>query len=1819
MLYAKSGAAVTLTVTTTDTACVDVAGAFTGHQTSATTKTSWTFITTAGSGDSAQAVTVSASEKFNGQGNCAGNSAAPQASYTLDNTGPVVTAALTPAANAAGWNNTNTTVNWAAADAGSGVASGPTPVSSTESANGIVTRTSTATDRLGNAGSGSVTVRVDKAAPTITAAQTQNADGTTTVTFTCLDDAVSGIASCVADGTSPASNSKTVGGNVTVTGTAIDVAGNTSTASSTTPPSDGTPPTITHAVSPAPNADGWNKADATVTFTCADNTGGSGMKTCLADGTTSASKTVSTETNGTLVGGTATDNAGNTAKDSVTVKLDKTAPAATATRSVSANANGWNNTDVTVSFSGTDPLSGVASKTADKVLGEGANQSASGIVTDAAGNTSATASVTGVNVDTTAPVLTGSFSSGWHTGDVTVAWTCTDALSGPSGQPADTTVTGEGDNLSATATCTDKAGNTTTKTVSGIQIDRTAPTTGISGTSNNWVNGAATVSLTATDNMSGVASTKYTVDGGSTQTGTSLTLSTEGDHTLTFYSTDNAGNVEAVQTAHVKIDMTAPTISHAFTPLSYADGAWTNQDVTVTFTCADQGGSGVASCTDPITRSAEGSYTVTGTATDGAANSATDSASVRIDKTAPTITATAGGTKNAAGWYKDDVTVTYSASDNTDGSGIAGSPAADVLHEGANQSASATVTDAAGNRSTAGVTGINVDTTDPVLTGSFSSGWHTGDVTVNWTCTDELSGPTAQPADGIVTGEGENLSATATCTDRAGNSTTKTVSGIQIDRIAPATVISVSGESHNGWYQAGIELDVTASDNLSGVDKTYYSVDGGTAQLYSAAVSIAADGVHTFTYWSTDKAGNVEDKAGNSVTLKIDKTAPTLTGAFTGGWHTSDVTVNWTCSDATSGIDGTCPADSTVTGEGDNLTAAASLSDVAGNSTNKTVDGIKIDRTDPTTQAEVAAPNGNNWYGAAVDVKLVANDNLSGVAKTFYKVDGGTTQTYGDTAFSFGTEGTHTISFWSVDAAGNTETAGAPITLNIDKTAPSTTVINPISPDSGWFVTSGIPVAFDANDSGSGIAATYYTIDGGARHTYGVPFTANLSTGTHTITYWSVDLADNEEALDTTNTIPVNVDTIAPTITGTRTPAANSFGWNNSDVAVTFQCADADSGIDGVVGCGPDQTVASEGPNQHVQGDAQDIAGNKSSTTVDEISIDKTAPSLVGATTGDANGGEWYRSNVSVAWTGDDGLSGIDPGTQPANSTINSEGRNLGASASIFDKAGNKGTGSVDKISIDKTAPSVTGVLPGGKNAAGWYRGDVIVGFTCADAALADGSAGSGVANCPADALASGDGANQSVTSAAATDVAGNTSAGKTVSGINIDGHEPQTTADNQCTATNGYCTGDTATVILGSTDVGPSGVKEIRYTVNSGTEQVAAGSSKSVSVPLSGTGAATVKYYAVDVAGNTEPTNQVTLKYDNIAPTVTHTVNPTANAADWNNSNVTVHFDAKDTDPGSGVLSGSVTADQVVSNETTTSGLVVNGSAKDTAGNTGTDSVTVRLDKTAPIINGAITSGTLGNSGWYVSPVSVKYTCSDALSGIAVCPDDENIVLSNNGANQSVARTAKDVADNSGSATVSGINIDNENPSITDVNVANGFYTLGAAKAATCTATDSFSGLLSCKVVVSGGTNGVGTFNWTATATDKAGNTKTQIGTYKVVYKFDGFLQPINDTAHQTGLTTSVFKGGSTIPVKFQLKNAAGTAVQSATAPIWLTPVKGVAMSMPVCETAVTVSADSGSTYRYDTGQYIYNWKTGTGGNYWQIGVKLDDGQIYYVNIGLR
>ncbi len=112
-------------------------------------------------------------------------------------------------------------------------------------------------------------------------------------------------------------------------------------------------------------------------------------------------------------------------------------------------------------------------------------------------------------------------------------------------------------------------------------------------------------------------------------------------------------------------------------------------------------------------------------------------------------------------------------------------------------------------------------------------------------------------------------------------------------------------------------------------------------------------------------------------------------------------------------------------------------------------------------------------------------------------------------------------------------------------------------------------------------------------------------------------------------------------------------------------------------------------------------------------------------------------------------------------------------------------------------------------------------------------------------------------------------------------------------------------------------------------------------------------------------------------------------------------------------------------------------------------------------------------------------------------------------------------------------------------------------------------SGIASCTVAVSGGlANGVETFAYVATASDRAGNTTTQTGSYHVVYAVARdqafFLQPVSTTDRLTTLATSVAKAGSTVPVKFQLRERDRRDRAGGAAPLWMCRRKARSSPLP-------------------------------------------------------
>jgi hypothetical protein len=217
---------------------------------------------------------------------------------------------------------------------------------------------------------------------------------------------------------------------------------------------DSTPPMTTPLISPMPNGSGWNNSNPTITLTSTDDEpNGTGVKQ-ITYGTSGAQTIPSTTLPGasasfaignegtTTVTFFATDNAGNAeSAKTIIIKLDKTPPSISVSRTPGANANGWNNTSVTVTFQCADSLSGLAAGSPPLPIvlaGEGANQSATATCVDVAGN-SASATVTAINIDKTSPTVACSATPNilWPPNNklvpVSTSVNVTDSLSGPGG------------------------------------------------------------------------------------------------------------------------------------------------------------------------------------------------------------------------------------------------------------------------------------------------------------------------------------------------------------------------------------------------------------------------------------------------------------------------------------------------------------------------------------------------------------------------------------------------------------------------------------------------------------------------------------------------------------------------------------------------------------------------------------------------------------------------------------------------------------------------------------------------------------------------------------------------------------------------------------------------------------------------------------------------------------------------------------------------------------------------------------------------------------------------------------------------------------------------------------------------------------------------------------------------------------------------------------------------------------------------------------------------------------------------------------------
>jgi len=233
----------------------------------------------------------------------------------------------------------------------------------------------------------------------------------------------------------------------------------------------------------------------------------------------------------------------------------------------------------------------------------------------------------------------------------------------------------------------------------------------------------------------------------------------------------------------------------------------------------------------------------------------------RIDNTAPTCTITGSGTEGENGWFKSNITVSMTKSDD---GGAAGTNSG-LKH--------------------------------------FGFGRESEENYNNFQHTYSIAKETSESGEAFYGFVEDNAGNKGTCSFAAKKDSTPPTCSI-------ATNKSADGDS--GWYKTKPTITLTTTDTGSGLNGK--GITTSNSANYNNTTSLTASDSNSVTYygWAKDKAGNTNSC--NTGGLKIDSTAPTCSFEVTSGtkgngnWYISNVDFKINRNDSNSGI-----ANSTIT------------------------------------------------------------------------------------------------------------------------------------------------------------------------------------------------------------------------------------------------------------------------------------------------------------------------------------------------------------------------------------------------------------------------------------------------------------------------------------------------------------------------------------------------------------------------------------------------------------------------------------------------------------------------------------------------------------------------------------------------------------------------------------------------------------------------------------------------------------------------------------------------------------------------------------------
>ncbi len=377
---------------------------------------------------------------------------------------------------------------------------------------------------------------------------------------------------------------------------------------------------------------------------------------------------------------------------------------------------------------------------------------------------------------------------------------------------------------------------------------------------------------------------------------------------------------------------------------------------------------------------------------------------------------------------------------------------------------------------------------------------------------------------------------------------------IYADSKPPATTFSFNGKKfykNEGIHYFGekIKLDFNANDATSGLENTYFSINGQAYKKLEDSIMLDQEKLYEIKYYSVDNVGNAEIP--KEIKIKIDITNPeTKLSVTTDNYNdilsprskiileatdeNSKVKQTFFSIDEGTEYNYHQPINISGLSEGEHTLSYYSVDHVNNKESKKTYQ-LYLDKTPPMIVDELIGntfvANGREYSSGRSRVKLTAMDNKAGVKEIRYSINDGEFQEY-TKPFYLNQSGKLKIQTFVTDHVNNQKIS----TIMTDKSKIAYVDLSGpslghhfegphfVSKDTA-FVTNKTKIRLSANDDGAGFKRMEYSLDNEPVKEYTEPFTVNKE-GVHTINYTGYDNVDNSS----TNTFICVEDNTGPEI-----------------------------------------------------------------------------------------------------------------------------------------------------------------------------------------------------------------------------------------------------------------------------------------------------------------------------------------------------------------------------------------------------------------------------------------------------------------------------------------------------------------------------------------------------------------------------------------------------------------------------------------------------------------------------------------------------------------